>query len=379
MLVLKNPLTQPDSLYFPLPLALLNGKLVLLRQCPEFEADLIGKEVTAINGVPSSQIVASLLQYAAADGGGTRFAEGLVQLNLPVLITQYFASPPAYEVGAAGRTLQVQAIRTVRAEVPRYPLGWRALRATMTRGPNALHLGPPDSAAILVVSTFSRADKAFFRRAFGRIEDAKPSGLILDLRGNTGGSRTAAVALTKRLVNAAFGYSLIRPKGQNLRPFLNRKGKTYLTLGSLKYGLGAAFRSRHTPLGKEYRYRYMPAKNPFNRPVAVLTNGLTFSASTMVTSWLKQYSKAVFVGQQAAGGYNGNNGGVFPRLTLPYSGMVIQIPAYRLVLDAASAQRTGIVPDVPVPLTTSDLLSGRDAELEAAKQVLGHRAKEQAE
>ncbi len=63
-------------------------------------------------------------------------------------------------------------------------------------------------------------------------------------------------------------------------------------------------------------YRYKPKKDRFDGQIYVLTDGYTASASTMVTSWLKQHSKALFIGQQPGGGYNGNNGG-FAEVTLP--------------------------------------------------------------
>jgi hypothetical protein len=61
---------------------------------------------------------------------------------------------------------------------------------------------------------------------------------------------------------------------------------------------------------------------------------------------LKQHTKATFLGQQSGGGYNGNNGGSFPTITLPNSKCKITFPAYRLVLDKSSDQKAGIIPDV---------------------------------
>lgn len=369
-LVLKNPLAHTDSFYFPLPVALVDGKIILLRQCPEYSADLVGKEVTRINGIPTADILSSLFQYTAADGGGTHFAEAFVRVNLIPFITLYFEGARFYTVSVAGNEivpLRVEAIRTVRAGVQRYPMLGLASGAALRRGDNALHLRAADSIAILVVTTFSKGDKAFFREAFSQMKDAGTHRLVLDLRGNTGGHRGAAVALTKHLVDTSFGYSLVKPRAQDVRRYLNRQGRMYYALGKVRYALGGAMRSRQTPQGRAIRYRYSPVGAPFGGKVAVITDGFTFSSSTMVTSWLKQHnSDAVFVGSQAGGGYNGNWGGSFPRITLPRSGMVVQMPAYRLVLDETSPKRDGIMPDVPVRYSVEDLLSNRDTALDAA-------------
>ncbi len=380
-LVLKNPLARADSFYFPLPVALLGDKLVLLRQCPEYPADLVGGEVVRINGVPTGEILDNLFRYAAADGGGTHFAEALVRVNPIAFLTAYFGAPRRYQIevissltlraGLRGeRAMEVEAIRTIRAGVPRYPLLGLVSSAALHRGNNALHLRASDSTAILSVTTFSKKDKAFFRKAFSRMEAAGTHRLVLDLRGNTGGHRSAAVALTRHLVREPFGYSLVRPRDQDMLPYLNRQGRMFYALGRVKYTLAAPFRSARTPMGHSVRYRYKPVKNPFAGKLAVITDGLTFSSATMVASWLELQRRATFVGSQAGGGYNGNWGGSFPRITLPKSGMVIQLPAYRLVLDETSKRGDGIMPDEEVRYTVEDMLAGHDADLEAAVEVL---------
>lgn len=85
----------------------------------------------------------------------------------------------------------------------------------------------------------------------------------------------------------------------------------------------------------------------------LLTDGYTASASTMVYSWLKQQTNARFFGRQISGGYNGNNGGTFPVLTLPNTKYQIVFPAYRVILDKNSDQNSGIVPDVIIETNTN--------------------------
>ena len=89
----------------------------------------------------------------------------------------------------------------------------------------------------------------------------------------------------------------------------------------------------------------------------------------MVTSWLKQHTKATFIGQQSGGGYNGNNGGSFPTLTLPNSKYQITFPAYRLILDKTSDQNEGIVPDLQIePINGIDHPLNKTINLIQSKQ-----------
>lgn len=216
---------------------------------------------------------------------------------------------------------------------------------------------------MLSLQSFSRSDVSFINQAFVAIHKAGLTNLILDLRGNTGGNRSGSVALTKHVVHHSFSYSILQPRLKP-GPYLNLTGRFYLLLSRLKYHVGHLFKRHSTESGTEFSYRYQPVKEPFKGQLYVLTDGFTASAATMVTSWIRQHTTAVFIGSQAAGGYNGNNGGSFPLITLPYSKMQLRFPIYRLILDKKSIQRSGLVPDHEVVYSIQDVLANRDKEIE---------------
>lgn len=203
-----------------------------------------------------------------------------------------------------------------------------------------------DAYAILKLKSFEKSDRFFFKRIFSKLNENRSEILILDLRQNTGGNRNSAIELTKYLVDTIFGYSILQPKLET-KKYLNAKGKHFLFLSQLKYNIVSALKSRRTELGRSFEYHYKPkSKNSYKGKIYVLTDGFTASSSTMLTSWLKQYSNAIFIGTQSSGGYNGNNGGSFPLITLPMSKIEIKFPAYRLILDKKSNQYSGIIPDI---------------------------------
>ena len=209
-----------------------------------------------------------------------------------------------------------------------------------------------DNFAILIVNTFQKSDKQFFDEVFKKIRKLKTEKLLIDLRQNLGGNRKSSIMLTKYLVDTTFAYSILQPKLPT-KNYLNRKGKYYLFLSKLKYNVGNMFKKHESEYGNEFTYSYKPKKqNHFDGKLYVITDGFTASASTMVTSWIKQHTNAIFVGNQASGGYNGNNGGSFPIITLPKSKIEITFPAYRLILDKKSENRTGILPDIYVQSNT---------------------------
>lgn len=356
--VVKNPSSaNHPARYFPLVTHLLQQTLYVSRQSTGSHA-YEGEEIVAINGVPAHAIVTDLLCYAASDGGGQIFARQFINRACTSLLAFYFNYPAQYQLQFLTRSVIVEA--TPLPVTIDKPSG-RGTLLLRNQDNRLAQLAP--GVGLLTVRSFSRSDVGFVRKAFGVVKEAGLTTLILDLRGNTGGNRNAGVALTRQLVDRPFSYSILQPR---LRPgpFLNPTGRFYLLLSRLKYQVGHFFRRHRTGLGTAFTYRYQPATEGYRGQLYVLTDGFTASAATMVTAWLRQHASAVLVGSQAAGGYNGNNGGSFPLITLPYSKMQIRFPVYRLMLDDKSGQRTGLVPDhVPV-YTIEDVRTNRDKEIE---------------
>ena len=90
----------------------------------------------------------------------------------------------------------------------------------------------------------------------------------------------------------------------------------------------------------------------------------------MLTSWLKQHTSTIFIGTQAGGGYNGNDGASFPTITLPNSKIRIRIPAYRLILDSNSIDFTGITPEYKPFQTKNHLNDSIDITLNYTLELI---------
>lgn len=348
----KNPLlsTQLQSSFIPLMASIQDAKL-WITACAD--STKVGYQIEELNGIKASEIVDTFKEFKASDGMSPAFAREYFHLASSKLLSGLLQYPAQYHVKTTSTefdlkgTSNVYQSATQKDQVP----------AVLSNQQNSLSV--LDDFAVLKIRSFDKSDKAFFKAAFEKLGQSNRSKLLLDLRQNTGGNRSAAVELTKHLVDTAFGYSILQPK-LTTKKYLNQRGKYYLFLSTLKYNLGNFYKGRKTALGREFRYSYRPTfKNNFKGKLYVLTDGFTASASTMVTSWLKQFTRATFVGEQAGGGYCGNNGGSFPLITLPNSKIIVTFPAYRLILNHQSADHAGIIPDVPM-----------DANLEL-KEIIG--------
>jgi len=157
-----------------------------------------------------------------------------------------------------------------------------------------------------------------------------PSGLVLDLRGNPGGSRDAAVEVASQFI----GDGLI---------MIQRYGD-----------------------GHEITFDAKPDGLATQVPMVVLVNKGSASASEIVAGAIQDHQRGQIVGEQSYGkgtvqdwrALTGNNGTV--RITI----------ARWLTPNGRTIDKVGITPEVVVKMTVEDRDAGRDPQLDAALQTL---------
>ncbi len=161
-------------------------------------------------------------------------------------------------------------------------------------------------------------------------------GLILDLRGNTGGL----------LPNAIFIANLFIQDG-NLVSIVGRDN---------------------------YRYDIYAQDTEFeiDKPMIVLVDGASASASEILSGALKDYKKAKLLGTKTFG-----KGMVQKIMPLPNeTGLNLTIAKY-LTPSGSDINKKGISPDIEVKLTIDDIKNRKDVQLETAKEILGQMIKQE--
>ena len=163
----------------------------------------------------------------------------------------------------------------------------------------------------------------------------KTDGLILDLRGNPGGL----------LPNAVFIANLFIPEGK-IVSVVGRNG--------FKQDLSA-----------------QKTNFTINKPLIVLIDHSSASASEILSGALKDYNKAKLVGTTTYG-----KGMVQEVLALPNeTGLNLTIAKY-LTPKGTDINKKGIEPDISVDLTLEDLKQNRDSQLLTAKKMMNDILKE---
>lgn len=166
-----------------------------------------------------------------------------------------------------------------------------------------------------------------FLEALEKTKDT--AGLIIDLRGNTGGL----------LPNAIFIANLFIPDGK-LVSIVGRNG---------------------------YRYDIQAQNTDFgiDKPVVVLIDGASASASEILSGALKDYHKAKLVGTRTYG-----KGMVQKIIPMPNeTGLNLTVAKY-LTPSGVDINKKGINPDVEVQFTAQDIRDRHDVQLSEAKKIM---------
>ena len=180
---------------------------------------------------------------------------------------------------------------------------------------------------IQISSFISNSTPNEFLEALENTHDTQ--GLIVDLRGNTGGL----------LTNAVFIANLFIDKGK-LVSIVGRNG---------------------------YKYDVMAQDTnlQIKKPMIILVNGASASASEILSGALKDYHKAQIIGTKTYG-----KGMVQKIIPMPNeTGLNLTIAKY-LTPKGKDINKKGIAPDIEVKFEKKDIEERKDVQLERAKDVM---------
>jgi carboxyl-terminal processing protease len=169
-----------------------------------------------------------------------------------------------------------------------------------------------------------------FISALNLMRDAP--GLIIDVRGNSGGFIKTLNAIAKQLLFEESSFAIFRFRDKTISNTL------------------------------------APAQDAYEGPVVVLMDVTSMSASEIFASSMKTIGRAVIVGERSPG-YSL----LASWMRLPNGAAFMHTIAQNLTPDGRIIEGHGVVPDIEVKLDREALLKGRDSQLRAAIDYLRSR------
>jgi C-terminal processing protease CtpA/Prc len=226
----------------------------------------------------------------------------------------------------------------------------------------------------MTITTFAGGNhiKSFMRQSFRYLKKNNIKNLVIDIRANGGGDISNYVALTKYIRNSPFKVAdTAAAISKGFGPFTK-----YIKSGFFN-NIGLFLLSKKQADGR-YHFGYWERhlvkpkeKNHYTGNVYVLTNGLTFSASSLFCNAVKGQEGVTLLGENTGGGWHGNSGIMIPDITLPNTKLRVRLPMFRLVqYQHVPKTGTGVIPDIFIGPTVETTVKDIDRKMEFVKELI---------
>lgn len=323
----------------------------------------IGDEVLSINQIPMATILKEMYSGQVRDGLHLSFATDAVSVNFRMYYLFLYGAPNNYAIEyrtAAGETKLsiLPAIRKKLKELrkPGLPAGFQP---QFSNDWSVFAIDSSRQLAYLKIKSFTdrKQFKKYYRQVFDYLTLHPEYQLLLDLRDNTGGYFGHGGGLLRYFSTEKFELNFEREKRKIDK---NKHTKMGPVNRITKVAFGIKPPKHRSPTHKTVTFSYKPKKSPYAGKLHVLTNGISFSTSAVVSAHLKAQG-ATFYGAETGGTESGTNAILNHQLLLPNSQVRVSIPYYHVFgLHKNASFGRGVQPQYPllprVGSTTDDVL-----------------------
>jgi C-terminal processing protease CtpA/Prc len=365
----------------PFTMTLVEGRwMVLASATPDIRA---GDEVLSVDGHEARQMVALMWPYLRADGASDE--KRLRQLSHDRLDhSQMDLTWPLVRPPVEGRyRVQLKRDNKVLGEVTAIATTLAARKAALSAQgaaprSSAWSLEVRDNHAVMRLPTFAFYDgkfdwKRWLAESFATLNEKRVTHLIIDIRDLEGGDGAIGEALLSYLLAAPYRYTSNQAVTSYERvpyvlaryldtwdfDFFDRTGKVEPITSGPQQG---KYRVKARAKGERM---ITPVPVPFAGRVTLLVSGENSSAGYLFARLAQDAKAATLIGQRTGGNLRGLNGGELTWLTLPHSGVALDIPLLAHEY-ASNTPDASVIPDVLVQKTFAAQRAGVDEEMAAA-------------
>jgi C-terminal processing protease CtpA/Prc len=373
------------SWMFPLNIKAWKDTVIVTSNLSRKDTNVLrGVLLKSIDSKPVSVIIDSMFQHISADGYNTTHKYQTIS-NSGVFRSMYGSiyglksKTPVEYIDTNGVTrktemgLGTQIIDTARIRRERqHPTPKKEKRKAILQSLRNLRIDTSLNTAFLEVNTFASGNdlRPFFKSSFKKIRKQNVGNLVVDMRGNGGGSVILSNLLTKYISNKPFKIA---------DTLFAVKRKSRYSEYEQNYFLNSLFLLFLTHKKSDDYYHFTHYENKYFKPrkknhfegtTYILIGGNTFSAATLFTKALVDQPKVVVVGEETGGGAYGNTAWLIPDVTLPNTKVRFRLPLFRLVIDKNAQKGSGVMPEVEAGPSVNAIRKNEDYKMSKVLEMI---------
>lgn len=373
------------SWMFPLNIKAWKDTVVITSNLSRSDSNVMrGALLKSIDNKPIDRIIDSLFQHVSGDGYNLThkyqtLSNGGVFRSMYGSIYGLKSKTPIEYIDTAGilkktqLSVGAQIVDTARIRREKeHPTPRKERKKALLQSQRNLRIDTSLNTAFLEVNTFASGNKLrpFFKSSFKKIHRQNIQNLVVDLRGNGGGSVLLSNLLTKYISDQPFKIAdtlYAMKRGSRYSEYENNYFLNHLFLLFLTHKKSDGhYHFTHY----ENKYFKTRKKNHFDGTTYVLTGGNTFSAATLFTKALADQSKVIVVGEETGGGAYGNTAWLIPDVTLPNTKVRFRLPLFRLVIDKNAQKGRGVIPEVEAGPSVNAIRKNEDYKMSKVLEMI---------
>lgn len=328
--------------YIPLLVRYVEDRLFVCENLSE--ADIpTGSEIISINGRSIPDIIQLLYKNLPADGYNLTKKQYIINNWFNAVYYYFVENSEVFDIEYY-KPQEKQLFKATIPAVENSKMHMTTMNIHFKEIDGDVYFGEmKENYARLVIKSFQKSRfntrdyKRFIDGFFSELENKKVPELIIDLRGNWGGSADLAAHL--------FTYLMREPA-----PYFEKA--PFFFAG--------------------YKRPLKPAENSYKGRVYVLTDGASFSTAGHLASLIKYHKLGTFIGEESGGGAVVTDAGKSITLKNTRLRVYYATSVFKTAVDGLPAGQ-GVIPDYEVRSSLLDYLSGNDPQLQKAVELIkGH-------
>lgn len=350
-----------------------NNQVFITKNHSESKSLKVGSQLLSINGVLTSEILDILMNAIPSDGYNTTLKTLIINHRFAFWYSSMLDLNNSFKIevkyNEAIETFSLKGVSSAEFDT---------IELLHSADSEQLAFEINDNIAVLTIKSFATSDiknngqnyKKYIKSVFKQLNKEEIENLIIDLRYNSGGTDGNAVFLTSHFFDKPFRY-------WDKIEVTEKIAKQIKGLNRIFYpkpvAIDSTYRWKGALLSNEFDYykTQKPAKNNFKGNVFILTNGLCMSSCSDVVAVLSDNDKAVIVGQETGGGFQGNTSGMMPSTAIkPNMTLTLPLQKYTNAVQLDKNVGRGTIPDFIVNPTLKEWINKEDIEMKFVNDLI---------